>query len=75
MNAEFILSELQSVGSPEKAKHLSRFFKTGPGQYGEGDRFLGVIVPHSRQIAKANKQLPEAELQKLLKSEWHEARL
>ncbi len=75
MSAEFILSELQSVGSPEKAKHLSRFFKTGPGQYGEGDRFLGVIVPHSRQIAKANKQLPEAELQKLLKSEWHEARL
>ena len=53
MTAEFVLSELQSVGSPEKAAHLSRFFKTGPGQYGEGDRFLGVVVPQTRSIAKA----------------------
>ena len=52
MTAEFVLSELQSVGSPEKAVHLSRFFKTGPGQYGEGDRFLGVVVPLTRSIAK-----------------------
>ena len=51
MTAEFVLSELQSVGSPEKAAHLSRFFKTGPGQYGEGDRFLGVVVPQTRNIA------------------------
>ena len=42
MTAEFVLGELQSVGSP-KAVHLSRFFKTGPGQYGEGDRFLGAL--------------------------------
>lgn len=56
MTAEFVLSELQSVGSPEKAAHLSRFFKTGPGQYGEGDRFLGVVVPQTRNIAKANKR-------------------
>ena len=45
MTAAFILSELQSVGTPEKAVHLSRFFKTGPGQYGEGDQFLGVVDP------------------------------
>lgn len=75
MTAAFILSELQSVGTPEKAVHLSRFFKTGPGQYGEGDLFLGVIVPQTRSIAKANKATPFDELQLLLDSPWHEARL
>lgn len=75
MTAAFILSELRSVGSPEKAVHLSRFFKTGPGQYGEGDRFLGVVVPQTRSIAKANKAAPFDELQLLLDSPWHEARL
>ena len=66
MTAAFILSELQSVGTPEKAVHLSRFFKTGPGQYGEGDQFLGVVVPQTRSIAKANKATPFDELQLLL---------
>lgn len=75
MTAAFILSELQSVGTPEKAVHLSRFFKTGPGQYGEGDQFLGVVVPQTRSIAKANKATPFDELQLLLDSPWHEARL
>lgn len=75
MNAEFILKELRSVGSEEKARHLSRFFKTGPGQYGEGDCFFGVIVPQTRQIAKAHQLLSFDELQILLNSEWHEARL
>lgn len=75
MTAAFVLSELQSIGSLEKAVHLSRFFKTGPGQYGEGDRFLGVMVPYSRAIAKANKAMPLEEVQLLLESSWHEARL
>lgn len=75
MTAAFVLSELQSIGSLEKAIHLSRFFKTGPGQYGEGDRFLGVMVPYSRAIAKANKAMPLEEVQLLLESPWHEARL
>ena len=75
MTAEFILSELRSIGSPEKAAHLSRFFKTGPGQYGEGDRFLGVVVPFTRNIARANKATPFEELRLLLDSPWHEARL
>lgn len=66
MTAEFVLSELQSVGSPEKAAHLSRFFKTGPGQYGEGDRFLGVVVPQTRSIAKANKAMPLDEIAALV---------
>lgn len=75
MTARFILSELESIASPEKAVHLSRFFKTGPGQYGEGDRFMGIIVPRTRDIAKANLATPFDELQQLLDSPWHEARL
>ena len=75
MNEDFILSELFSVGTPEKAAHLQKFFKTGPGQYGEGDVFIGVVVPHTRSIAKANLQTPLAEIRKLLKSKYHEARL
>lgn len=73
--ASFIIDELQSVASTEKAAHLSRFFKTGPGEYGEGDRFLGIPVPLTRNIAKANIDTPLEELQILLYSPWHEARL
>ena len=61
--ASFIIDELQSVASTEKAAHLSRFFKTGPGEYGEGDRFLGIPVPLTRNIAKANIDTPLEELQ------------
>lgn len=75
MTAACVFNELKAVASPEKALHLSRFFKTGPGQYGEGDRFLGVIVPQTRRIAKANKAMPFEALEELLKSPWHEARL
>ena len=75
MTAAVIFSELQSLGTPEKAAHLSRFFKTGPGQYGEGDRFLGVVVPQIRSIAKAHLSTPFSELQHLLDSPWHEVRL
>ncbi|MEG1543168.1 MAG: DNA alkylation repair protein [Tannerellaceae bacterium] len=75
MTAAFVLSELLSIASPEKAAFLQRFFKTGVGQYAEGDVFLGIIVPHVRSIAKANRQAPLSELQVLMKSEYHEARL
>jgi 3-methyladenine DNA glycosylase AlkD len=75
MNVAFIINELQSVGTPEKAAHLQRFFKTSSGQYGEGDVFIGVVVPHTRNIAKANLQTPPAEIRKLLMSKYHEARL
>jgi 3-methyladenine DNA glycosylase AlkD len=75
MNVEFILNELQSIGTPEKAVHLQRFFKTGPGQYGEGDVFIGVVVPHTRSIAKANLRTPLTEIRRLLMSKYHEARL
>lgn len=75
MTAAAILDELRAAGSPEKAAHLGRFFKTGPGEYGEGDRFLGVTVPVNRAIAKAHIETPIDEIQRLVESEWHEARL
>jgi len=75
MTAEFILQELFSVANPEKAKFLQGFFKTGKGQYAEGDVFLGIVVPITRNIVKENKALPLSEIQILLDSEYHEARL
>lgn len=75
MNAQFILQELLSVADEEKAKHLQRFFKTGKGQYAEGDIFLGIVVPHTRDIVKRCPHLPFEEIQILLDSIYHEARL
>ncbi len=75
MTAKFILNELLSVANPEKAKFLQGFFKTGKGQYAEGDVFLGIVVPNIRDIVKTNKELPLSEIQILLDSEYHEARL
>lgn len=54
---------------------LMRFFKTGPGQYGEGDQFLGIKVPETRLIAKTAVDLPLEEVPMLLTSKWHEVRL
>ncbi|MCC7432798.1 DNA alkylation repair protein [Candidatus Peregrinibacteria bacterium] len=72
------LSELQKaihkLGSPERATHSQRFFKTGPGQYAEGDVFLGLTVPEQRQIAKQFADLSLPDLQKLLRSKYHEER-
>ena len=70
-----ITNELKAQGSAEKAAHLSYFFKTGKGQYGENDRFLGVTVPETRRVAKAHAGVEMADLQQLIRSEWHEVRL
>lgn len=72
---EIITNELQTLGSTEKAAQLSRFFKTGKGQYGENDRFLGVTVPQTRRVAMAHAGVNMADLQQLIRSEWHEVRL
>ena len=75
MTAQFILNELLSVADPEKAAFLQRFFKTGKGQYAEGDVFLGIVVPLTRDIVKRSPELPFSEIQILIDSEYHEARL
>lgn len=68
-------SDLAALADPVKAKKLAHFFKTGPGDYGAGDQFIGVVVPNQRQIAQKYKQLPLSDLQKLLASPTHEHRL
>ena len=70
-----IKKELNSLSDKEKAKILSGFFKTGKGEYGEGDVFLGITVPQSRKIAIKYKSLSLKDIQQLLKSEIHEERL
>lgn len=72
---EKVLKELKKISKRDKAEILSRFFKTGPGQYGEGDKFLGITVPESRKIAQRYGNLPFPKISKLLKNEYHEARL
>jgi len=67
--------ELNKLANPAKAQILQGFFKTGNEQYGEGDIFLGVTVPQSRQIAKKYSNLPFLEIQQLLSSKIHEERL
>ncbi|MBP7005881.1 DNA alkylation repair protein [Patescibacteria group bacterium] len=68
-------TRLRAAGSPEKAHANAWFFKTGPGEYGEGDRFLGLTVPQVRLFAGEAKDLSLKDLEKLLKSPWHEIRL
>lgn len=75
MNAKFILQELHSVANEEKARFLQGFFKTGKGQYAEGDIMLGIVVPLTRDIVKKNSKLALSEIQILLDSKYHEARL
>lgn len=66
---------LRNLATPERAEASAWFFKTGPGQYAEGDKFLGVTVPNQRKVAKKYKDLPLAEIEKLIVSSWHEERL
>lgn len=70
-----IQKALRDLKDEEKAKQLSRFFKTGAGQYGEGDKFLGITVPIIRKLVKEHfKDLRVEDAEALLKSPWHEER-
>lgn len=74
MTAKEIQLQLEKASTPEKRDFLPHFFKTGKGDYGEGDRFIGVIVPDIRKVTKANKTLSSKELTILLNNEYHECR-
>jgi 3-methyladenine DNA glycosylase AlkD len=68
-------TQLKRLGDPATAQVLQRFFKTGPGQYGEGDVFVGIKVPLLRRLAKEHRGLPIDEAVTLLRSRIHEARM
>ena len=74
-SVEEIRKALIKLSDPQKAKILARFFKTGPGQYGESDQFIGVTVPNTRLIVKKYNDLSLSELEALIKSPIHEERL
>ena len=66
---------MTAMASAEKARHLMRFFKTAPGQYGHGDKFLGIAVPETRAVVSRCGKLSLNDIATLLNSEWHEVRL
>ena len=70
-----IRAELYRLADPADAVNLLRFFKTGPGEYGAGDRFLGLRVPALRALALKYAGLDHADVLELLTSSWHEERL
>ena len=75
MSVQNIQRKLQELGSREKAKVLQRFFRTGPGEYCEGDVFVRVKVPELRKLAKEYQKITVKEVKQLLKSAIHEERL
>ena len=75
MSAKQVIADLKALASVGKAAELQRFFKTGPGDYAEGDIFIGVVVPQTRKVAARYKDLPIIEIAKLTNSDIHEVRL
>lgn len=75
MTAREVQRRLRSLANQEKARILRSFFKTGPGEYGEGDRFLGIMVPAQRKVVKECHTLSLGETKRLLHSAFHEERL
>ena len=74
LQAKQVSQALRKLANREVAKTLSSFFKTGKGEYGEGDKFLGIKVPQSRDVAKKYAALPLSEIAELAKSAYHEER-
>ena len=76
MTAREIIVYMESLHNEKQRQELMRFFKTAPGEYGEGDEFLGLKVPQTRQVVKLTvPDLPLDEVPSLLMSRWHEVRL
>lgn len=75
MTAKEIIRYMESLRNEEQRRVLMGFFKTGPGEYGEGDEFLGLKVPQTREVVRAAKDLLLSEIPVLLMSHWHEVRL
>ena len=76
MTANEIIEYMESLQNEEQRRILMGFFKTGPGEYGEGDEFLGLKVPQTREVVKnAWKDFPLSEVPELLMNRWHEVRL
>ena len=74
--AQEIIAYMESLHNEEQRLHLMRFFKTRLGEYGEGDEFLGIKVPQTREVVKTvAKDFPLSEISELLMSRWHEVRL
>jgi 3-methyladenine DNA glycosylase AlkD len=74
-SAKAFSAALRQLANPAKARLLQSFFKTGPGQYAEGDRFLGVMVPQTRALVREFRLMTPREAVKLVDSKWHEERL
>ena len=74
-SAAHVTARLAALADDARAKKSAGYFKTGPGEYGEGDRFRGIRVPMLRQLVKEYRALPHAEVLTLLQSPWHEDRL
>ena len=74
--AKDIITYMESLRDDKQRENLMRFFKTGPGQYGEGDEFLGLKVPQTREVVRlAGHGFPMAQIPELLLNRWHEVRL
>ncbi|MEM9491288.1 MAG: DNA alkylation repair protein [Myxococcota bacterium] len=74
MTAKAVKAELAELADPDKAAFYPRFFKAFPGGYGEGDQFVGVVVPKQRQVARRHRDLAPAQVAILLRSPYHEHR-
>ena len=75
MSATQVVKEIQALSNRGRAHDLQKFFQTAPGQYGEGDIFLGLTVPQVRTVAKEYKAISLAEIDVLVRSKFHEVRL